>query len=316
MANYQVRQANLDDTRAVCDLARAQVGVWQRIDATGHVQDVAYDALTVYERWLHGGPWMTVETGTLQMSHLLLGGGLPVVVTVDERVIAYVEVYFGTEPPPFGQHMHLSGWMVYPEHSRGKADNALFEWLGQLGQQQGYRQVTVNAATNDHDTTQFYEDHGFGKLDTVRRMTIAPRSGQVFYKATEHVRHHAGQIAGWHFNLGRLGSARSQWELIWHPTWDAVPEIKARPTHRLYFNAAGNEALVLVRQNLYMHRKADVFCWTPKPPSGQLITAILDWGQREGYRQLVIPALSESVKTLGLDAQPDGYEETIYARTL
>ncbi|MEM6529489.1 MAG: hypothetical protein AAF653_14425 [Chloroflexota bacterium] len=124
------------------------------------------------------------------------------------------------------------------------------------------------------------------------------------------------QINGWFLQIGRAGSARNQWEALWPRTWDAIPEIHDRKTHRLYFNAAGNEAYVLIQQQLYRPRIADVTCWTPRPPSGQLITAIRDWAQQEGYRRLVMLAVMDALKTLGMDAEPDGYREHVYALDL
>ncbi|MEO1441159.1 MAG: hypothetical protein AAFV33_12220, partial [Chloroflexota bacterium] len=68
LVDFHIRQAQLDDAAAISELARSRVGVWQRMTG-GQVETVTYDALSIYERWLHGGPWMSVETGALQLSH-------------------------------------------------------------------------------------------------------------------------------------------------------------------------------------------------------------------------------------------------------
>ena len=75
--NLEVRQAGLDDTGAISALFCARIPVWQRRNAQGQVENVAYDALTIYERWLHGGPWMSIETCAILLNHLLSGGGDP-----------------------------------------------------------------------------------------------------------------------------------------------------------------------------------------------------------------------------------------------
>ena len=313
MVDVHVRQASLDDTAAISALARSRVSVWQRINSSGDVETLAYETLSIYERWLHGGPWMSVETGAIQLSHLLRGGGLPIVAEIAGRVVGYMEAYPGTEPPPFGKHLHLSLLIVYLDTDESDVNNVLLAWLLRYARENGYKRVTANCTVNDTTTATFYEAHGMTVLKEVQRMTLAARNGQVFYQAVEHPQADADQIEGWYLHIGRLGSARYQWEALWHPTWDAIPEIQAHSTHRLNFSAAGNEAFVLVRQQLYRPRTVDVFCWTPKPPTGQLITAIRDWAQREGYRRLVLAALSDAVKTLGLDAEPDGYREHVYA---
>jgi hypothetical protein len=91
----EVRLANLDDTRAISALFRARISVWQRLDARGRVETVDYDSLTLYQRWLHGGAWMSLETGAVFLNHLLLGAGIPLVAVNDGAVAAYAEVYHG-----------------------------------------------------------------------------------------------------------------------------------------------------------------------------------------------------------------------------
>ncbi|MEO0561911.1 MAG: hypothetical protein AAF125_07350 [Chloroflexota bacterium] len=310
--SYDVRQATLDDTRAISQLARARIGVWQRMDPTGKVQDVDYADLTVYDRWLHGGPWMSIETGALQLSRLLRGAGLSLVAVNGDTVLGYTEVYAGTEPQPYGRHLHIG---VVHATDNTVRDSLLDAAIDQARQNRVTR-LTANIAANDDDTLSYYQTHGFAQVDEIRRMTLAAKQGQVFYQATDDDSALASQIDGWYLNIGRLGSARYQWESLWPATYEAIPQIRERKTHRLHFNAAGNEAFVLVRQQLYIPRYADVFAWTPKPPTGQLITAIRDWAHREGYRKLVMPTATNSIKTLGLDAEPDGYREVVYALSI
>lgn len=312
MAGYTVRTATLDDTQAVGAVARARVGVWQRLDAAGAVQDVDYAALTVYERWLHGGPWMSVETGALQLSRLLLGAGIPLVVLDDGgRVVGYAELYSGREPTPYGHHLHIGALHALPDDP--DARDALVTAALEHGKRLKAARLTVNLAANDDALHTFYARHGLRQIDEVQRMMLAAKQGQVFYKATDHRNADPALIDNWCMHIGRLGSARYQWETLWPPTWNAIAEVRERKTHRLNFSAAGNDAFVFIRQQLYLPRFADVFAWTPKPPSGQLITAVRDWAHREGYRKLVLPVVTSSVKTLGLDAEPDGYREHVLA---
>jgi hypothetical protein len=311
MADYQIRTATLDDTQAICKLARSRIGAWQRMAPSGTVQNVTYTDLSIYERWLHGGPWMTVETGALQMNRLLHGRGLPWVALDGEQVVGYTEVYGGHEPQPYGRHLHLGEMTIAKGHV--EARDALVRAILAYAHEHRFKRVTANCVSHDEETIGFYEAHGLLQIEEVRRMMISARQGQVFYKATDSDSDDPAQINGWFMHIGRLGSARYQWEALWHDTWDVIPQIRERQTHRLVFNAAGNDALVLVRRQLYVPRYADVFCWTPKPPTGQLITAIRDWAYLNGYRKLVLATVESGVKTLGLDAEPDGYREVVYA---
>ncbi len=115
MNSIHMRGATLDDTQTISALFCAHITVWQRLSSSGKVEDIAYDSLTIYDRWLHGGPWMSVETAAIHLSHLLRGAGIPLVIEVEGKIVAYAEAYRGTEPEPFGDHYHLAQVVVHPD---------------------------------------------------------------------------------------------------------------------------------------------------------------------------------------------------------
>lgn len=305
MADIQVRQARLDDTQAISALYRTRISAWQRLDERGQVQDVSYESLTIYERWLHGGPWMSIETGAIQLSHLLRGAGLPLVAEIDGYVLAYTEVYQGTEPAPFGVHLNMMHPVIHPHYPNAGLEDRLIQYLLEQAKTLKCKQFLVSFGLPDFQAV--YQRNGLRLLTTVRRFNISAKTGQGFYRTVEHLNPDPAQINGWHMPIGRLGSSRQQWETLWPRTWDSLPEIRQQRTHRLLFNAAGQEAFVYCQQQLYAPRSADVSCWSPKPLTAQLLTALRDWAHREGYRTLVMAVLEDTIKTLGSDAEPDGY---------
>jgi GNAT superfamily N-acetyltransferase len=313
MSEIHVREASLDDTGAISRLFRAHIGVWQRLNAQGQVEDVPYEALTIYERWLHGGPWMSVETGAMHLSHLLLGAGVPLVALVDGQVLAYAEAYLGAEPEPFGEHLHLATLSVHPDYTGAGLDDALVAHLLEQARALKCQRLTAVCISADTAMTDFYVRHGLGPLARIVRYSLPARTGQVFYKAVEHPNPDPTQIHGWYMPIGRLGSARQQWETLWPRFWDVIPEIRARRTQRLHVVAAGQPAFLCCQQQLYAPRNADVYCWTPKPLTSQVLTAIRDWAHREGYRTLALAVVEDTVKTLGPEAEPDVYTHEVYA---
>ena len=56
--------------------------------------------------------------------------------------------------------------------------------------------------------------------------------------------------------------------------------------YRQYVNASGHEALVCFYQQQFIERNADVYCWSPRHLSTQLLVAIRDMGHRLGLPQL------------------------------
>ncbi len=309
MADIQVRQATLDDTDAISRLFRSRIQVWQRLDEHNRVQTVPHESLTIYERWLHGGAWMSIETGAIHLSHLLSGAGLALVAESGGAPTAYLEAYQGNEPPPFGNHIHLATLAV-AEGTPVEQQAALIARVLEQAKALKAQQVTMSRL-GDADPTLFSEHFHLTPLARVRRFSLPARQGQIFYQSSEPTSADAAQISGWMMPIGRLTNARQQWEELWWRTWDAIPEIRARKTSRLRINCAGQEALLCVQQQLYDPRSADVYCWSPKSLSNQLLSAIRDWTHRQGYRGLVMVVGDDTVKTLGTEAEPDGFTQEI-----
>jgi hypothetical protein len=307
-----IRQATLDDTQALSRLFRAHIHNWQRMNAQGQVEDVPYEALTIYERWLHGGAWMSLETAAIHLSHLLRGAGIPLLAEHDGKVIGYTELYHGQEPAPLGNHLSMTQPTVHPDLDASRLEIALLNAASEEVQKRGCERLLVTVAIAE--ARAFYETQGLEKLMAFRRFTLPAKSGQGFYVTAEAQDAAAGQIQGWHMPIGRLSSARQQWEILWPGTLDALPEMRRRRTHRMKFNASGQDAFVCCQQQLYADRNADIYCWSPRPLTNQLLTAIRDWTHREGYRTLVMAVSEETAKTLGTEAEADDYLLTVYAR--
>jgi len=307
MTDAHVRPAALDDTAAISALFRAPISVWQRLDARGRVEDVPYADLTIYERWLHGGPWMSLETAAIQLGQLLSGAGLALVAEAGGQVAGYLEAYHGVEPSPFGDHVHLAHLVVGPDAAHTGVEQALLAGLFEQAAAMKARHVTVSRIGETPGETSFYERYHLQTLCRIRRLSLSARTGQIFYRATEHSNADPAQIQGWHMTVGRLTSARQEWEQLWPRTWEIIPQVRQQRSHRLHLAAAGQEAYICCRQQLYDPRSADVSCWSAKPLTNQLVSAIRDWGHREGYRTLQWVVADDTVKVLGPEAEVGGY---------
>lgn len=308
MSDIHIRQATMDDTEAIGALFRQRIPVWQRLTDEGRVEELAYDALTLHERWLHGGAWMTIETSALFLSHLLTGAGQPIVAVAEGQIIGYVEVYSGNEPEPFGVHHHIAQLITRPDQEK-VAKDALIQHLLSLDTPR----LTVAFSSYDADSAEFFAGYEMEKVARTNQYTVSAQVGQGFYKAVDHSQASPAQIAGWHMSIGRVQSARQQWEALWPRLWAAFPEITARRTHRLKFSVAGQEALVCYQQQLYTPRCADVYCWSPRPLTQQLVIAIRDWAYREDYRSLVFAVPDSTAKFLGTEYDTNPYGQDVFA---
>lgn len=304
-----MRLATLDDTAAISALFCSTIDKWQRMDASGHVHDLDYADLSIYERWLHGGAWLSIETAAIWLSHLLRGAGLPYVLDNDDGIVAYVELCNSYERTPFNKHLHIGQMVTTDDEAR----DALVQFA--LEQAKTVGRLTVSSSAYDEAKVTYFKRYGFNILEQTQRLSMSATSGNVgFYKVTDHPNDTYEQIAGWQMPIGRTESAAFHWQQLWADLWHALPQVQARRTHRVRFNVAGQDAFVCLQQQLYDARAADVYCWTPKKLSTTLVGAIRDRAYREGYRTLTLAVDNTLAATLISDAEKTPYQHVILAR--
>jgi len=305
----QVRQATLDDARHIVGLFVSGVSLWQRMDARGKVEDLLYDALTIYERWLHGGAWMSLETGAIWLSHILSGNGLAYVLEDGDRLLAYAEAFLNRELTPMGAHLHVAEALV-DERCADDVHHMLADAI--LSDARGPGRLSVAYPDYDKKLATYYRKY-FGASEAFRltRYSLAAQIGQSFYKSQDYERTDASLIDDWALAAGRMTSPRALWEAEWIEHWRGIPQIIARSKHRHYINASGHEALVCFHQQLYSDRNADVYCWSPRHLSTQLLVAIRDMGHRLGYRALTLALPDASAELLPAGATSDPNQQVI-----
>ncbi len=309
----QVRQAILDDTTGIVALFKAGVPRWQRINAAGQVEDLAYEQLTIYERWLHGGPWLTLETGAIWLNNSLRVGALAFVLEdADGSIIGYAEAYPGNEPPPLGAHLHLAHLVAAGDDAQAK--DALMQHLLKAAAEIG--RITACCSAYDEASIAFYKRYSLSALERVQQVNVPAQAGRGFYKATDYPHAPTSKIDGWAMPIGRTTSARHEFERMWPTLWASIPQVHGLSVQRQHFDAAGQEALILFRQQIYAPRTADVYCWTPKTLTSQLLIAIRDWSHRQGYRQLVMVVPQKLARMFDQDAETAPFQQDVYARDL
>ncbi len=309
----QIRSARMDDTAAIAHLMQSHIQRWQRINDQGGVEDVAYTDLSLYERWLHGGPWMSVEMAAIQLSHWLRGAGQPYVLEDAGRILAYAEAVIEQDAAPLGRCLFVSQRVVSADVEQPAAyHDALMDTLLEAAQPLG--RIALSCPVHDEASGALFRRYGLSAVLRTRQYNVPAQTGQSFYKAVPHPSPNPAQIAGWGMPIGRTGGARYHWETLWPPLWDAFPQITAHKLHHLSINAAGQDAFVCLQEHYYHPRAAEVFCWTPKPLTSHLLVAIRDWAHRQGYRSLTMTMSETSARLLGGEPEALPHETDIYLR--
>ena len=304
--NIEVRQARLDDAAAISALLRSPIERWQRFTEASAVEDCRYQDLRIAERWLHGGAWMSVETGAIQLARLLTGAGLPLVAERRGRIIAYLEAHPGKENEPFGNHWGIAHLMEAGDPAKtGDGARALLARLREIARENGGERVLISG--RQAVAPGWYGEFGFERLARARRYRLTAQGGRVFYRASEHENEDSAQIDGWEMAIGRICNARFHWDRDWRRMWDSLLEMGELRVDRFRLTIAGQEALVCARQGAYHRHTAEISLWSKKPLSIQLMIALREWAFRHQYRELQLLMHEDYEALLGENAETDGY---------
>jgi GNAT superfamily N-acetyltransferase len=314
MTALTIRQALIDDAGAISTLMRERIPTWQRLSADGLVESLPYEKLSVYERWTHGGPWMSIETASIALARLLHGVGLALVAERDDQIVGYLEAYPGYESNPYGEHLHLAHLLTSakaPDFAQIGAD--LLARAAEVAAQLSDRLLTVSLAAAGSEEAAFYQRHGFAPLSKVGRYMLPARSGQGFYQVVEHSASGLSQIEGWQMPIGRTESASMLWEAVWVSLWEVMPELAGRKIQRVRLNASGQEMLFAAQPVPHDPRIVDLWAWGARPLSSVLLTALRDWARREGFRALRMIVDDNTAKLIASEAEADPFSRTTFA---
>lgn len=312
-----IREALLDDASAISALFRARIPAWQRLTPTGSVENVTYEALSVYERWTHGGPWMSIETASVALARLLNGVGLALVAEQHGQVVGYLEAYPGYEPAPFGAHLHLAHLVTGLDGAEAEhVADALLKRAAEVARHMADRRLTISLPSETGEDAMFFRQRGFKPLAKVGRYQVPTKAGQGFYQVTEHPSSNVGQIEGYQMPLGRTESASMLWESVWVSIWEVIPQLADRKITRVKLNASGQEILLCAQPVPHDPRVLDLWGWAARPLTGVLLTALRDWASREKYRALRFVVDTETAALFGPDAEADPFSRTTLALTV
>lgn len=308
-----VRLATLADTTAITEIHKSSVPRWERVSADGRVIAVPYEALSLYERWQHGGPWLSVETCAVHLNRLLAGSGIPLVAEMDGKVLAEAEVYESYEPPPFGHNLELSVIIVHAEHTRQGLGTALVNYVIEMARLMKCERVTVADAA----AHAFYEQLGFRRALTSHTVRISTQAGRVFYQAADLTDRSPDQVKNWYMPLGRSRSSRQEWDRLFPQDWAAgIPELLTAPMAHIKMSVSGgHNAIFYIRDADELDMQPGdmhITCWSARPLTNTLLAALRDWAFRNKYQSLITCMLEPDLPLLAQDGQSTGTTQDFY----
>jgi GNAT superfamily N-acetyltransferase len=312
MSQITVRQATLADAASITALQLARIETWTRRDLDGEPVATPYTDLTLFERWLVGGPWASVEMCAVHLANLLRGiDGIPLVAECEGQVGAVAEVFIGREPEPFGHHINLSWLAVHPEFVEVGLGSALLTYIHQMAQAIRCQRVTV---ADGADHADLLEHHGYQRAHMGRPVTFPAQAGRVFYRAQPLKDTDPALITGWHMPLGRTQNARRAWDRVPPGLWNSVPQIVEPESARLHITVTGQEAFALMQQDRYQPERVHVYCWSKRPLNSLLLMALRDWAARHDYETLLAFVWDFVLPSMEIETASAGPAQYLYAR--
>jgi ribosomal protein S18 acetylase RimI-like enzyme len=142
-----VRRATLDDIKGIVDV---------------HTAGEELSGLSVRERYLRGGPWMSVETCSIHINTILLEGQLSLVAELDGRIVGEAEVFLSEEPisGEIRKISHLDVIEVHPDFRGRGIGRTLVEYIERT--MSGKAELLTTQP--DEEAVGFYKKIGFNEV--------------------------------------------------------------------------------------------------------------------------------------------------------
>ena len=315
MSTITVRLATLQDTTAICAIQCSHIVEWQRLSSEGQLISAPYNDLSLYERWLHGGHWLSVETSAVHLNRLLAGAGTVLVAEADGAVLAMAELYDSEEAAPFGHCLHISALSAHHDFSlpNQALETALLQYAVQIAEATHCQRLTYAGPS----LPGFYAERGFKLLQSGRQVRLQTQAGRAVYQSEPFSERSAAQIRGWQMPFGRYQAARVEWEALFPQDWAAgIPELTDIRLAHLKLSAAGQNALIFLRES-DQPGECELFLWSLRAISSPLITALRDCAYREGFETMVTFSADANWGLLqAVDAVSTGYQQHIFERAI
>jgi|YNPNPStandDraft_1061719.scaffolds.fasta_scaffold07025_2 GNAT superfamily N-acetyltransferase len=275
--SVEVRAGRLEDAAAITAVHCSEVAVWRR---GGKGEPAPYEALSLYDRWLHGGPWMSVETCAVHLNRWLRAGFLLLVAERDGEVVGEAEFVVEREPAPYGPSLHLALLIVHASHRRQGVARALVEAGARLASNLGCAALTTQP---EPSAEPFYASVGFSPWLWLREwqapaqplpLPVEPDPLPLAPYPTD-----AGLVQ----RVGRYQCGRQAWEEL--PFDLALPEHQALPWGRWRLASPGGETAWLgLKAQALEPSQADGMVWArPQADLASLVETLQALAARLGF---------------------------------
>ncbi len=269
----KIRKATLDDVKAIVSV---------------HTAGEDLSGLSVKQRYLRGGPWMSVETCSVHINNLLLEGQLPVVAELDGKIVGEAEVLFSEEPlgGKLRRIAHLDVIEVHPDFRRRGIGRALIGFLGEVAKGKEAEFITTQP---DEEALGFYRKLGFDEI-FYEGLLVEIQTGEFEPGEIKPLRYFPWEsVKPLELVAGRFQSSYSMWFSRFRDIFAGIQELieagKAGGSHYALKSLPGRPG------------KAALFLWGSKE---DIPTAIARAGEL-GFEKVLTVLDGETAESLGAE---------------
>mgnify|MGYP000206236058 CR=1 FL=1 len=252
--NIIIRSATLDDAKAITEINISDVNTWVRFDDNKLEQD-KYENISVEDRYLKGGPWMSIETCAIHLNYMLTTpGNFVYVAELDSKVAGEIEVVLDREHPPYGKHAFIYLLWIHKQ-ARGKGIGSK---LVRYVEEKAIKEYKVNKITvvPEKESIKFYQKLGFSEFEKYTTIEV--------YKTTREISvskidlDTINDLHDWFFIIGRFASSRS---ILFNMKCKYYfPKLKIEK-YAFSFDLTDGEAIAIIRKSRRCIIPCSFYCW-------------------------------------------------------
>jgi ribosomal protein S18 acetylase RimI-like enzyme len=206
----KTRRAEQSDCEAITSVHCSGVTRWVRHVGDEEIEDT-YENLSSLDKYLIGGPWMSLETCVSYVGFLLSRGQYPLVAEINGKIVGEIEVFIGEEPLPLGKNACISVLEVAKKYRRKGVGRALVSEAMKLAEEQ---KCEVIVTSPEENAIGFYKKCGLNEtLMELKNVEIDLEAFSPVSDAIVDMRelYFDDDLRGMHMVLGRWDSSFAQW---------------------------------------------------------------------------------------------------------
>ncbi|WP_456394758.1 N-acetyltransferase family protein [Thermococcus sp.] len=267
----RIRKGTLEDVKGITETHRSGIEEWYHYADGRRTIKSTYGELSILERYLHGGPWMSVESCAVHINSLLLDGNTAIVAEAGGKIVGEAELFISEEPVDGEPRRiaHLDVIEVHKDFRRRGIGKALIGFSEEIAGEKGCDMLTV---TPDKGAMGFYEKLGIKKI--IHRGVMVDFSLEGFPSGGAEIRigdFKWDEIQRKEMVLGKFQSSYDHW-------FTAFRDRIAGVDDRLYFESGRfNKTHYVLESSFFGGDIATAYAW-----GGDVAGALLIIGSRAG----------------------------------